>query len=68
MARKHFATIKVMKHGRLTIPSDIRELEGIEDGNYVQISIEKIEESADHNKQRLTMKEHRQVSRKKSAG
>jgi len=45
MARKHFATIRVMKYGRLTIPSDIRELEGIGEGNYVQISIEKIEQS-----------------------
>lgn len=49
MARKHFATIKVMKHGRITIPSDIRELEGIGEGNYVQISIEKVEQSKDRN-------------------
>ena len=45
MARKHFATIKVMKCGRITIPSDIRDVEGIEEGNYVQISIEKIEDN-----------------------
>jgi len=44
MTRKHFATVKVMKHGRITIPSDIRELEGIGEGNYVQVSIEKIEQ------------------------
>jgi len=51
MARKHFATVKVMKHGRITIPSDIRELEGIGEGNYVQVSIEKIEQSEDGNRQ-----------------
>jgi AbrB family looped-hinge helix DNA binding protein len=51
MARKHFATVKVMKHGRITIPSDIRELEGIGEGNYVQVSIEKLEQSEDDNRQ-----------------
>ena len=61
MARKHFATIRVMKHGRLTIPSDIRELEGIGEGNYVQISIEKIEESTDGNRQKLIPKQRRYV-------
>ena len=47
MTRKHFATVRVMKNGRITIPSDIRELEGIEEGNYVQISVEKIEKLND---------------------
>jgi len=59
MARKHFATIRVMKHGRITIPSDIRELEGIGQGNYVQISIEKIEESTDGNGQGSIPKKRR---------
>ena len=44
MGRKHFATVKVIKNGRITIPSDIRELEGIEEGSFVRISVEKIEE------------------------
>ena len=52
MNRKHFATVKVIQNGRITIPSDIRELEGIEEGNYVRISIEKIEESNDASKQK----------------
>ncbi len=42
MTRKHFATVKVMKSGRITIPSDIRELEDINEGSYLRISIEKI--------------------------
>jgi len=50
MARKHFATVKVMKQGRITIPSDIRELEGIGEGNYVQVSIEKLEQSKNGNR------------------
>ena len=51
MARKHFATVKVMKHGRITIPSDIRDLEDIGEGTYIQISIEKMEQSKDGNRQ-----------------
>ena len=60
MARKHFATIKVMKHGRITIPSDIRELEGIGEGNYVQVSIEKIEQSEDGNRRKPIPRERYQ--------
>ncbi len=64
MARKHFATIKVMKHGRITIPSDIRELEGIGEGNYVQISIEKVEQSKDGNsREPIPQKRYRKDSR-----
>ncbi len=44
MARKHFATVKMINNGRITIPADIRELEKIKDGDYIQISVEKIEE------------------------
>ncbi len=43
MGMIHSATVKVMKEGRITIPSDIRELEGIKDGDYLKITIEKIE-------------------------
>ena len=43
MARKHTATLKVMEGGRITIPSEIRELENIKVGSFVIITIEKIE-------------------------
>lgn len=39
----HNATVKVIKDGRITIPSDIRDLEEIKEGDYVKITIEKIE-------------------------
>lgn len=39
----HSATVKVIKDGRITIPQEIRELEGIKEGNYLKITIEKIE-------------------------
>jgi len=38
----HSATVKVIKDGRITIPSDIRELEEISEGDYLKITIEKI--------------------------
>ncbi len=50
MARIHQATVKVMGGGRITIPSGIREVENIEEGSYLKISIEKIEQSKDGNK------------------
>lgn len=43
MVMIHSATVKVIKDGRITIPSDIRELEGIREGDYLKITIEKIE-------------------------
>lgn len=43
MATIHYATVKVIKDGRITIPSDIRELEDIKEGDFLKISIEKIE-------------------------
>ena len=64
MARKHFATVKVMKHGRITIPSDIRELEGIGEGSYVQVSIEKIEQSEDGNRREPIPRERYQKNRR----
>jgi AbrB family looped-hinge helix DNA binding protein len=39
----HHATVKVIKDGRITIPSDIRELEGIKEGDFLKITIQKIE-------------------------
>ena len=41
----HSATVKVIKDGRITIPSDIRELEGIKEGDFLKITIEKIEKT-----------------------
>ena len=52
MSRKHFATVKVIKNGRITIPSDIRELEDIKEGSFVRISVEKIEEVGEEKKQK----------------
>lgn len=43
MVMTHSATVKVIKDGRITIPSDIRELEDIKEGDYIKITIEKIE-------------------------
>lgn len=43
MVMIHSATVKVIKDGRITIPSDIRELEGIKEGDFLKITIEKIE-------------------------
>jgi AbrB family looped-hinge helix DNA binding protein len=45
MAELHNATVKVIKDGRITIPQEIRELEGIKEGDFLKISIEKIERS-----------------------
>lgn len=43
MDRVHHATVKVIQNGRVTIPLEIRELEDIKEGDYVEITIEKIE-------------------------
>lgn len=43
MAMLHSATVRVIKDGRITIPLDIRNVEGIEEGDYLKITIEKIE-------------------------
>jgi AbrB family looped-hinge helix DNA binding protein len=42
MASKRSAIVKVMDGGRVTIPSEIRDIESIEEGDYLEISIEKI--------------------------
>jgi len=39
----HSATVKVIKDGRITVPSDIREIENIKEGDFLKITIEKIE-------------------------
>lgn len=43
MGMIHSATVKVIKDGRITIPSGIREIEDINEGDYVKITIERIE-------------------------
>jgi AbrB family looped-hinge helix DNA binding protein len=43
MAQIYVATVKVIKDGRVTIPLEIRELEDIKLGDYLKITIEKIE-------------------------
>jgi AbrB family looped-hinge helix DNA binding protein len=43
MAEVHSATVKVIKGGRVTIPQEVRELEDIKEGDYLKITIEKIE-------------------------
>lgn len=41
----HYATVRVIKAGRITIPQEIRKLEGIKEGDYLKIKIEKIEKT-----------------------
>jgi AbrB family looped-hinge helix DNA binding protein len=43
MTQIHSATLKVIQGGRITIPTEVRELENIQEGDYVKITIEKIE-------------------------
>ncbi len=43
MSQVHSATLKVIKGGRVTIPQEIREVEGIKEGDYIKINIEKVE-------------------------
>jgi len=43
MSQVHAATVKVIKNGRITIPQEIRDLEDITEGDYLKITIEKIE-------------------------
>jgi AbrB family looped-hinge helix DNA binding protein len=43
MGEIHSATLKVIQGGRITIPTEVRELEGIKEGDYVKVTIEKIE-------------------------
>jgi bifunctional DNA-binding transcriptional regulator/antitoxin component of YhaV-PrlF toxin-antitoxin module len=43
MTQIHTATLKVIQGGRITIPLGIREIENIQEGDYVKVTIEKIE-------------------------
>jgi len=43
MNQIHSATLKVIQGGRITIPTEVRELENIQEGDYVRITIEKVE-------------------------
>lgn len=43
ISRIHVATVRVIKNGRITIPQEIRDLEDINEGDYLKITIEKIE-------------------------
>ncbi|MGA2884650.1 MAG: hypothetical protein ABSE80_05805 [Halobacteriota archaeon] len=43
MAKTHSATVKVIRDGRITIPQEIREVGDIKEGDFVKITIEKIE-------------------------
>jgi AbrB family looped-hinge helix DNA binding protein len=43
MVLVHTATVKVIKDGRITVPQEIRDLEDIKEGDYLKITIEKIE-------------------------
>ena len=43
MTQIHAATLKVIQGGRITIPTEVRELEHIQEGDYVKVTIEKIE-------------------------
>jgi AbrB family looped-hinge helix DNA binding protein len=43
MSQVHAATVKVIKNGRITIPQEIREFEEIIEGDFLKITIEKIE-------------------------
>ncbi len=57
MGQIHTATVKVIKDGRITIPLGIRELEDIKIGDYLKITVEKLD---GHKETR--------VNRKKTAG
>jgi AbrB family looped-hinge helix DNA binding protein len=67
MARQYITTVKVMQSGRITIPADIRELEDIEQGDYVQITIEKIGESVSNNRHKSKLR-RRQPQEQLSGG
>jgi AbrB family looped-hinge helix DNA binding protein len=43
MSEIHSATVKVIQGGRITIPTEVRELEHIQEGDYVKVTIEKVE-------------------------
>ena len=42
MTQIHSATLKVIQGGRITIPTEVRELENIQEGDFVRVTIEKV--------------------------
>ncbi|HUU87166.1 MAG TPA: hypothetical protein VMX17_05360 [Candidatus Glassbacteria bacterium] len=50
MGKVRSAVVKVMKGGRITIPQEIRDLEGIEEDDYLTITIEKEENTRQRKK------------------
>jgi len=60
MASKRSAIVQVMNGGRVTIPSEIRDIESIKLGDYLEISIKKIEQSEDGNRQEPIPKKRHQ--------
>ncbi|MGZ4135244.1 MAG: AbrB/MazE/SpoVT family DNA-binding domain-containing protein [Halobacteriota archaeon] len=40
------ATVRMICDGRVTIPLEIREVEGIKEGDYIKITVEKVENPA----------------------
>lgn len=42
MTEQQSAILKVIQGGRITIPTEIRELQKIQEGDFVKITIEKI--------------------------
>lgn len=45
MGKIRSAVVKVMKGGRITIPQEIRDLENIEENDYLTITVEKEEKT-----------------------
>ena len=42
MTQIHSATLKVIQGGRITIPTEVRKLENIQEGDFVRVTIEKV--------------------------
>jgi AbrB family looped-hinge helix DNA binding protein len=38
----HSATVRMICDGRVTIPLEIRDVEGIKEGDYIKITVEKV--------------------------
>jgi bifunctional DNA-binding transcriptional regulator/antitoxin component of YhaV-PrlF toxin-antitoxin module len=45
MVEIHNATLKVIAGGRITIPQEIRELESIKQGDFLRVTIQKIDQT-----------------------
>jgi len=42
----HSATVRMIADGRITIPREIREVEGIKQGDFIKITVEKVQKPA----------------------